>query len=347
LIDYVLTAAVSIVAGVEAIVSAAPALAMFKMPFAIGFVLLVMLANLRGVKESGPLFAIPTYGFILSIAVLLGTGFYQCLSSCPSAESAGFQLPAGESLDPFLLLTAFAAGTTALTGVEAISNGVPAFKEPQSQNAATTLAMMGALAISMFLGISLLTRLTHVVFEESAERTVVAQIAHAAFGGGPLFYVVQAMTAAILILAANTAFQGFPRLASVLAEDGFMSHQFNNRGDRLVFSNGIVILALFASLLFFIFDARLTSLIQLYLVGVFLSFTLSQWGMVSYWRKNKDGKSRRNLWLQGAGGAATALVLGVVVATKFLKGAWVVILMIPVLVFLMRSIKEHYAHVGE
>lgn len=347
LIDYVLTAAVSIVAGVDAIVSAAPALASFKMLFAIGFILLVMLANLRGVKESGTFFAIPTYGFILSIAVLLGTGFYQCLSSCPSAESAGLQLPAGESLDPFLLLTAFAAGTTALTGVEAISNGVPAFKKPQSQNAATTLAVMGALAISMFLGISLLTRLTHVVFEESAERTVVAQIAHAAFGGGPFFYVVQAMTAAILILAANTAFQGFPRLASVLAEDGFMPHQFHNRGDRLVFSNGIVILALFASLLIFIFDARLTSLIQLYLVGVFLSFTLSQWGMVLHWRKTREGNWRRNLWLQGTGGAATALVLGVVVATKFLKGAWVVILMIPVLVFLMRSVKEHYAHVGE
>ncbi len=171
-----------------------------------------------------------------------------------------------------------------------------------------TLAIMGALSISMFLGISLLTRLTHVVFEESAERTVIAQIAHAAFGGSPLFYVVQAMTAAILILAANTAFQGFPRLASVLAEDGFMPHQFNNLGDRLAFSNGIVILALFASLLIFIFDARLTSLIQLYLVGVFLSFTLSQWGMVLHWRKNKEGNWRRNLWLQGAGGAATALV---------------------------------------
>lgn len=347
LIDYVLTAAVSIVAGVDAIVSAAPALASYKMLFAIGFVLLVMLANLRGVRESGTLFAIPTYGFILSIAVLLGTGFYQCLSSCPSAESAGLHLPAGESLDPFLLLTAFAAGTTALTGVEAISNGVPAFKKPQSQNAAITLAIMGALSISMFLGISLLTKMTNVVYEESAERTVVAQIAHAAFGGGPLFYVVQAMTAAILILAANTAFQGFPRLASVLAEDGFMPHQFNNRGDRLFYSNGVVILALFASLLIFIFDARLTSLIQLYLVGVFLSFTLSQWGMVSHWRNIREGSWRRNLWVQGVGGAATGIVLCVVVATKFLKGAWMVILMIPVLVFLMRSVKQHYSHVGE
>lgn len=347
LIDYVLTAAVSVVAGVDAIVSAAPALASFKMLFAIGFLLVVMLANLRGVKESGTLFAIPTYGFVLSIAVLLGTGLYQCLGSCPSAESAGLQLPGGEPLDPFLLLTAFAAGTTALTGVEAISNGVPAFKKPQSENAATTLAIMGALAISMFLGISLLTRLTHVVFEESAERTVVAQIAHAAFGGGPLFYVVQAMTAAILILAANTAFQGFPRLSSVLAEDGFMPHQFNNRGDRLVYSNGIVILAVLASLLIFIFDARLTSLIQLYLVGVFLSFTLSQWGMVLHWRRNREQNWRRNLWVQGAGGVATAMVLCVVVATKFLKGAWLVILMIPVLVFLMRSVKEHYTHVGE
>lgn len=347
LIDYVMTVAVSIVAGVDAVVSAAPALASYKVLFSIGFVLFVMLANLRGVRESGTLFAVPTYGFILSIALLLGTGFWQCLSSCPSAESAGLQLPAGEPLDPFLLLTAFAAGTTALTGVEAISNGVPAFRKPQSQNAATTLAIMGALAVSMFLGISLLTRLTHVVYEESAERTVVAQIAHAAFGGGPLFYVLQAMTAAILILAANTAFQDFPRLSSVVAGDGFMPHQFNNRGDRLVFSNGIIMLAAFASLLIFIFDARLTSLIQLYLVGVFISFTLSQLGMVLHWRKTKTDGWRRNLWLQAAGGAATAVVLCVVVATKFLKGAWVVTLMIPVLTVLMRSINEHYKHVGE
>ncbi len=347
LIDYVMTVAVSIVAGVDAIVSAAPALASGKVAFAIGFVLLVMLANLRGVKESGTLFAIPTYGFILSIGVLLGTGFARCLSSCPSAGSAGLQLPPEASLDPFLLLTAFAAGTTALTGVEAISNGVPAFKKPQSKNAATTLALMGALSISMFLGISFLTRLTHVVYEESAERTVVAQIAHAAFAGGPMFYLVQATTAAILILAANTAFQGFPRLASVLAQDRFLPHQFNNRGDRLVYSNGIVMLSLVAALLIFVFDARLTALIQLYLVGVFISFTLSQWGMVLHWCRTKGANWRRNLWVQGIGGAATALVLCVVVATKFLKGAWVVILAIPVLAYLMRSVKAHYTHVGE
>lgn len=347
LLDYVMTVAVSIVAGVDAIVSAAPALASFKVSLAIAFVLLVMLANLRGVKESGTLFAIPTYGFILSIGVLLGTGFWQCLSSCPSAESAGLQLPAEASLDPFLLLTAFAAGTTALTGVEAISNGVPAFKEPQSKNAATTLALMGALSISMFMGISLLARLTNVVYEESAERTVVAQIAHAAFAGGPLFYLVQAMTAAILILAANTAFQGFPRLASVLAQDGFMPHQFNNRGDRLVYSNGILILSVVACVLIFVFDARLTALIQLYLVGVFISFTLSQWGMVLHWRRTKGDHWRRNLWVQGVGGAATAVVLCVVVATKFLKGAWVVIVAIPLLAYLMRSVRAHYTHVAE
>ncbi|MBA2272291.1 MAG: APC family permease [Actinobacteria bacterium] len=347
LIDYVLTVAVSIVAGVDAIVSAVPGLATLKIIIAVALVVFVTLANLRGVKEAGTFFAVPSYGFILSIGMVLAFGFSRCLDSCPMAESAGTGLPVESPLSPFMVLTAFAAGTTALTGVEAISNGVQAFREPKSKNAATTLGIMGAIAITMFLGISLLARLTHVVFIESAERTVLAQIAHAVLGGGPLFYVVQVATAAILILAANTAYQGFPRLASVLASDGYMPHQFNSLGDRLAYSNGIVILAALASLLIVIFKANLTSLIQLYLVGVFLSFTLSQFGMVLHWRRTRESGWQRNLTTQAVGAVATAIVLCVVVVTKFLHGAWVVVAMIPVLVFLMRSVKEHYDHVGE
>jgi amino acid transporter len=347
LIDYVLTVSVSIVAGVDAIVSAAPATAPFRVAVSIGFVGFVTFANLRGTRESGTLFAIPTYGFVLSIYLLLLTGFVTCLGGCPVAESSGTHLEPVAALTPFLLLRAFAAGTTALTGVEAISNGVPAFRYPQSRNAATTLVIMGIFSISMFLGISLLAHLTGVRFDEESERTVVAQIALAVFHGGPLFYLIQVMTAAILILAANTAYQDFPRLSSILAHDRFMPHQFMNRGDRLVFSNGIVILAGLASLLIWLFDAVLNSLIQLYLVGVFISFTLSQSGMVLHWRRTRGRGWRRRAIVQGFGAFVTAVVLCVVVATKFLNGAWIVIAALPVLMYTMRSIHKHYGDVAE
>jgi amino acid transporter len=256
LIDYVLTVSVSIVAGVDAIVSALPGILQFKIPISIGFVALVTLANLRGAKESGTVFAIPTYGFVLSIYIMLVTGFVKCLGGCPVADSAGTHLEVEQALTLFLVLRAFAAGTTALTGVEAISNGVPAFRFPQSRNAATTLGMMGAMSISMFIGISLLANRMQVVATEDMERTVVAEIANGIFGGGFMFYVVQVMTAGILILAANTAYQDFPRLASILAQDRFMPRQFINRGDRLVFSNGIFILAILASILIVTFEAN-------------------------------------------------------------------------------------------
>lgn len=346
LIDYVMTVAVSTVAGVDAIVSAVGGLAPYRVNLSVGFILLVTLINLRGTRESGTLFAIPTYGFVLSIYVLLITGFVRCLGGCPVAESVHDHLAPQTALSLFLILRAFAAGTTALTGVEAISNGVPAFRYPQSRNAATTLSMMGMMAITMFLGISWLAHATGVRFTVDSTRTVVAQIAHSVFGGGAMFYVLQIMTAAILILAANTAFQDFPRLSSILAQDRFMPHQFMNRGDRLVFSNGIVILAGMASLLVWIFHADLTRLIQLYLVGVFISFTLSQLGMVVHWRKSREQSWRRSAAINGFGGFATGVVLCVVIATKFARGAWVVIAAIPVLIFMMRSIHAHYADVG-
>jgi amino acid transporter len=263
LIDYTLTVAVSITAGVDAIVSAAPTLEDFKIELVVGFVLFVTVMNLRGTKESGTLFAIPTYGFVLSIGALLITGFMKCLGGCPLAESAGTHLEPEHTLTLFLILKAFAAGTTALTGVEAISDGVPAFRYPQSRNAAATLSIMGAMSISMFLGISWLANQTHVVYTEDSSRTVIAQIANAVFGSGFMFYVLQTMTAGILILAANTAFQDFPRLISFLSRDRFLPRQLMNRGDRLVFSNGIVILAVVATLLVVAFNANLNSLIQL------------------------------------------------------------------------------------
>lgn len=346
LLDYVLTVSVSITAGVDAIVSAAPGLDHVKIQMAIAFILFVTLMNLRGVRESGTLFAIPTYGFVLSIFLLLIMGLVRCLGGCPVAESADVKLPAASALSFILILRAFSAGTTALTGVEAIADGVQAFRYPQSRNAAQTLAIMGGLAITMFLGVSWLADKTNVVYEEHAARTVVAQIAHAVFGGGPLFYFLQVMTAAILILAANTAYQDFPRLSSILAQDRFMPHQFLNRGDRLVFSNGVLMLAALASLLIVAFDADLNRLIQLYLVGVFISFTLSQTGMVLRWRKLKTPGWQKSAAINAFGATVTGVVLCVVVATKFIHGAWIVLAAIPVVVFGMRSVYGHYTDVA-
>jgi amino acid transporter len=355
LIDYVLTVAVSVVAGVDAIVSASPGLHRYQVEIALLFVAFVAFANLRGVRESGIFFAIPTYGFIFSMYLLIVTGFVKCLGGCPTAESAHLPLrPEVSAFGLFILLKAFAAGTTALTGVEAIANGVTAFRYPQSKNAATTLSILGFLSISTFIGISWLSHVMNVRFlDESkflaltghAEKSVIAQIAYGVFHGGPIFYFIQIMTAIILIFAANTAFAGFPRLASILARDRFMPRQFMNLGDRLVFSNGIIILATLASLLIVAFDANLNHLIQLYLVGVFISFTLSQSGMVVYWKRTAERGWQRSAVINAFGGAMTAIVLTVVVITKFAGGAWIVVCAIPVLIMMMRSVNRHYESV--
>jgi len=351
LIDYVLTVAVSITAGVEAITSAAEGLADHKILLAFAFIGLVTVLNLRGAKESGTLFAVPTYGFVLSVYLMIGTGIVKCLGECPQAESAPLRdhLDVQTGLTFFLILRAFAAGTTALTGVEAIADGVPAFRFPQSRNAAKTLTIMAALSTSMFIGISWLADHTNVVYLEHVEeqRSVVAQVAHAVFGGGFLFYLLQGMSAAILILAANTAYQDFPRLSSILAHDRFMPSQFRNRGDRLVFSNGVIILAVLAGLLIYAFDANLTRLIQLYLVGVFISFTLSQSGMVVKTRREKPDGWKRRAAISAFGGTVTGIVLFVIAGTKFLLGAWIVLAAIPVVMYTMYSINKHYEEVGE
>jgi amino acid transporter len=355
LFDYMMTVVVSIVAGVFAIGSALPAANEHAVALAIFFVGLVTLANLRGSKESGVIFAIPTYGFVLSIGALLVLGLGKCLGGCPAVgvevEPIHNAATTAGTIGLFVLLKAFSSGATALTGVEAISNGVPAFKRPQAHNAATTLAIMGAIAITMFLGISwLATHVDGVVASE--QRSVLAQIAIAVFGEGSVgFYFVQVFTAAILILAANTAYQDFPRLASILARDRYLPNQFVNRGDRLVFSNGVLVLGFLSALMIYIFDANLNAVIGLYVVGVFTSFTLSQSGMVKHWiaEGRKGGAAmkgwRRSIVINAIGAVTTFVVLIVVAASKWTSGAWLSILIMALLVPIFYSIHRHYVNV--
>lgn len=330
LTDYVLTVTVSVAAGAFAVTSAIPGSAPLRLELSLGFVALMALANLRGLRESGILFAVPTYAFILSILTMGIVGLVRCLGGCPSAITPA-AVPAGVGpVGLFVILHAFSSGSTALTGVEAISNGVPAFRPPRARNAEVVLTTMSAIAIVMFLSISWLAVNTGA--RPSFEVSVVGQVARAVFGPGIGFYAVLATTAAILVVAANTAFQDFPRLASILARDRFMLHPFQNRGDRLMFSNGIIALALTASGLLVVFDADVSRLIQLYVIGVFTAFTLSQSGMVRHWGRSGDPKRRRRMAINAVGAVATGIVLLVITATKFLDGAWIVILAIPVFV---------------
>ncbi|MDP8977600.1 MAG: APC family permease, partial [Actinomycetota bacterium] len=307
---------------------------------------LVALANLRGVKEAGVLFAVPTYTFVVTMFVMIITGLVRCIGGCPAAPLTAGVLEAETGLGLFLILRAFASGSTALTGVEAISDGVQAFRYPQSRNAAATLGIMGAIAISLFLGISFLATQVGAVAFEGMERTVNAQIALAVFGEGTGFYLIQVVTAAILILAANTAYADFPRLSSILAGDGFLPRQLLSRGDRLVFSNGVLVLATAAALLLIAFQAEVSRLIQLYVVGVFTSFTLSQTGMVRRWFRTREPRWRRSATINGVGAAVTGVVLVVVAVTKFVHGAWIVIAATPVLALGMWAIRRHYQAVA-
>jgi amino acid transporter len=348
LTDYVLTVSVSIVAGVLAITSAAPGLTEHKVTLSIGFVVLITLANLRGVKEAGTLFAVPTYGFVAMVYAMLAAGFARCLTGCPQAETAELPLEPVAGLTLFLILRAFSSGSTALTGVEAISNGVQAFRRPQSRNAAGTLAMMGFMTVTMFIGITVLSVFLQVRVNEeiAASRSVLSQIGETVFGRTLPFFLLQGLTAGILILAANTSYQDFPRLSAILARDGFMPSQFKNRGDRLVFSNGIIVLALLASALIYIFDASLTALIQLYVVGVFTAFTLSQAGMVRRWVNRKEPGWQRSAAINGIGAFATGVVLIIVAITKFIHGAWIVIAAMPVIITFFIAVHRHYEAVG-
>ena len=347
LIDYVLTVAVSIAAGVEAITSAVPGLLDEKVILAVAFVTLITVANLRGMKEAGLLFAAPTYLFIASMMWLIGRGLVACMGGCPMAPpTPGAEVHAG-AITTFLLLRAFASGATALTGVEAISDGVPAFRYPQSRNAATTLGIMGVLSVSMFLGISYLAVHTGVVAGEGMRRTVVASIALAVYGGQNLgFYLTQVVTALILILAANTAYQDFPRLSSILARDRFLPRQLAARGDRLVFSNGVLVLSGSAIVLLVAYQADVTRLVQMYVVGVFTAFTLSQAGMVRHWLRLRPPGWWRAATVNSVGALITGVVLVVVAITKFTHGAWIVMVSIPIVAFTMGRIHRHYVRVG-
>ncbi|MDX6211231.1 MAG: hypothetical protein QOF82_318, partial [Frankiales bacterium] len=374
LTDYIVTVAVSVAAGVEAITSADSTghLFRYRTSIAVLLVLIITLLNLRGVRESGKAFAVPTYAFIAAIFALIILGFTKYASGSLHNAPSAVQTPthvehvAGLTL-LFLLLRAFASGCTALTGVEAIANGVPAFQKPKATNAARTLLLMGTISVTMFCGITALALKTHVHYVgpnqhlvpalpgRGAQQTVLAQIGDTVFGNGSLmFYVLQTVTAAILVLAANTAYNGFPVLASVLARDRYLPRQLHTRGDRLVYSNGIVLLATFAAALLWYFKASTTELIELYIVGVFISFTTSQLGMVRHWTRHlkteTDPKKRRQMKssriVQGFGGCFTGLVLVVQLATKFTHGAWIAVTAIIIFFVLMRGVRRHYDRVS-
>src|ERR1051326_1288697 len=386
LVDYVLTVSVSISAGVAAITSAAQGTSLswindHKVLLCLILIAFIAVANLRGVRESGALFAGPTYSFVISFLFMVGYGIVHYLvhpTAAPAPED--LKLAEGYHLQPltwFLLLGAFSNGCVALTGTEAISNGIPAFKQPESRNAATTLTWMAALLATMFIGTSIMAYLYQVHPREN--ETVISQFARIIFTGpmGWFYYVIQGTTALILVLAANTSFADFPRLASLLARDRFLPRQFATRGDKLVFSNGIIILAVFSGVLVVAFGGDTSRLIPLYAVGVFLSFTLSQTGMVRHWlaagrtlkqaqqaskadQEGSDEKNRiahkrelaearhwrKSIVVNGLGAIATLIVLIVLVITKFIHGAWIVVLLIPLLVTLFRAIHRHYMDVA-
>ncbi|MER5928798.1 APC family permease [Streptomyces sp. NPDC002054] len=371
LVDYVLTVAVSVVSGVAAITSAIPALSDHQVGLSVGFVVLLTVMNLRGVRESGRVFALPTYGFVLVIYLMFAIAAVRMATGDTiRAESADLPIIAEGTFTGIALvllaMRAFASGCTALTGVEAISNGVPAFRPPKSRNAANTLAAMGALSATMFLGITILAMVYRVhVAADPTElglppgtpmSTALAQIGRATFGDWHfLFYLLQAVTAGVLVLAANTAFNGFPMLASILARDRYAPRQLFNRGDRLVYSNGIVLLALAAIALIVAFDAELTRLIQLYIIGVFVSFTLSQSGMVRHWKRELANPAtpaaerihiHRRRAINAVGAVMTAVVLVIVLITKFTHGAWLVVIAMPLLFLGMKGVRRHYDQVA-
>ncbi|MEV8510115.1 APC family permease [Actinoplanes sp. NPDC051475] len=375
LVDYIMTVAVSVAAGVDNIISAAPALNPHRVSINIFFVVVLTAMNLRGVRESGKTFAWPTYLFIAGVLTLITVGLGRALAGhAPVAESASWAIrPEHAGLTGLALallsLRAFASGCTALTGVEAISNGVPAFRPPKADNAARTMLAMGLIAITMFAGITALALVAHVRVAGNTcdlagfpgdcttepQRTVIAQLAAAVFGGGSAgFFFILATTALILILAANTAFNGFPLLGAILAQDRYLPRQLHTRGDRLAFSNGIVLLALVAGALIWAYEGSVTKLIQLYILGVFTSFTLSQAGMVRHWNRalvtERDAAVRRGLHrsraINSLGCAFTGLVLVIVLATKFTHGAYLVVVAVPLLYALMRAVRTHYDRVG-
>jgi len=344
LIDYVLTVAVSVAAGVAAITSAFPVLYDYRVYLGVLFIAGIATVNLRGLRESGALFAVPTYLFVVSFAAMLAYGLVRWLFGWEGALPPAAQVEMSQDLTIFLVLRAFASGCAALTGVEAVSDGVPAFRAPEARNARIVLAWLGTILVLLFMGITFLAR--HYQVTPRPEETVVSQLARLIFGGGLLYYEIQVVTMLILVFAANTAFADFPRLAYFLARDGFIPRQFGTRGDRLVFSNGILILGGLAALLILLFGGATHALIPLYAVGVFVSFTLSQASMVRRWLSRREAGWWWRWVLNAIGAATTGLVMLVIAGTKFSHGAWMVVLLIPILVTLFMMIRRHYADVA-
>jgi amino acid transporter len=345
LVDYTLTVSVSISAGILAVTSAFPKLDVFRVEMCLGCLAILMIGNLRGIRESGRIFAVPTYFFVVSIGVLVLVGIYKYFTGHIVPVQAALPADAGTSkLTTLLLLTAFANGCTAMTGVEAVSNGVPAFRPPESKNASATLVTMAVLAITMFVGITVLAHAYGVI--PNASESGVSQLGRAIFGNGTVYYVIQAATMMILVLAANTAYADFPRLASIVARDRYLPRQFMNQGDRLAFSNGILVLSTFAAVLIIAFRGDTQRLLPLYMIGVFISFTLSQAGMVIHWRKTKEPGWKTSALINGFGAVVTGVVLLIVAITKTLEGAWIVILLIPVIVLMFKKTRQHYDHVA-
>ena len=344
LIDYTLTVAVSIAAGVAALTSAFPALHINRVELALGFLAILAIGNLRGIRESGRIFAIPTYFFIVMTLGLIGAGAWRYFAGTIVPVVPVDPVPiGGGTLGLFVLLRAFSNGCTAMTGVEAVSNGVPAFRPPEAKNAAQTLIAMAVLAITMFIGITMLAHAYQIVPSES--ETVVSQLARGTFGGrGFLYFCVQLATMLILVLAANTAYADFPRLASIVARDAYLPRQFANQGDRLAFSNGIVALSIFAGILLIAFGGDTHALIPLYMIGVFISFTLSQTGMVVHWRRLREAGWRTSALINGIGALATGVVLVIVAVTKALEGAWIIMVLIPILIAVFKATNRHYKH---
>lgn len=350
LTDYILTVAVSVSAGVTALTSAFPALYERRVGVALVVLLLMTIVNLRGISESGRVFTIPTYIYVVAMLGLLGFGLARAATGdLPdyTPPPAWVDAHAAESLTLLLVLRAFASGSVALTGTEAVSNGVPSFKPPEVRNAQVTLVAMGALFGTIFLGISFLAGRLGIVPDPEEVESVNSVLTRALVGDGWYFYLVQFSTALLLVLAANTAFNGFPRLASILAQDRYLPRQFSYRGDRLAFTGGIVLLAVVAGLLIWGYQASVTGLIPLYTVGVFLAFTLSQAGLVRHWRQTRERGWRLLMVLNGLGATATGVVAVVVGVSKFALGAWLVLVLIPLLVGMMWKIHRHYRDLAE
>ncbi|UVT14767.1 MAG: APC family permease [Nitrospira sp.] len=344
MIDYVLTVAVSVAAGIAALTSAIPSLFIHREALGLVAILFMIVMNLRGVRESGKFFAVPTYFAIGALGLLVIVGTVRSLAYSGSAPPPTNPVET-ETLTLFLVLRAFAVGCSTVTGMEVISNGVRAFRAPESKNAAITMVWMSTILASLFIGISWMAY--HYGILAKVDETVVSQLARVTFGTGLIYYAVQIGTMALLVLAANSAFAGFPNLASILARDGFMPHQMATFGDRLVFSNGIIILGVFACLLLVVFEGDTHALIPLYAIGVFMSFTLSQAGMVKRWLVKKGPHWQTKLIVNGAGALTTGIATIIIASTKFTQGAWIVFLLIAILLLMFQGIRSHYKAVTE